>query len=96
MPILGCRVVSYLIWIHVLDLNPQCSGLKELNCVFLQVVKNILELKDEQLAVQMDAQDALWGETGTLFLSVRYICFLTSFYLWVLWNHDNCVFKAHT
>uniref|UniRef100_H3CVQ8 Tetratricopeptide repeat, ankyrin repeat and coiled-coil containing 1 n=1 Tax=Tetraodon nigroviridis TaxID=99883 RepID=H3CVQ8_TETNG len=29
-----------------------------------QVVKNILELKDEQLAVQMDAQDALWGETA--------------------------------
>lgn len=51
----------------------QCRGQKELNCVFLQVVKNILELKDEQLAVQMDAQDALWGETGTLFLSVRQI-----------------------
>lgn len=54
-----------------MDPNPQCRGQKELKCVFLQVVKNILELKDEQLAVQMDAQDALWGETGTLFLSVR-------------------------
>lgn len=32
------------------------------------MVKNILDLKDEQLAVQMDAQDTLWGETGTLFL----------------------------
>uniref|UniRef100_A0A674N020 Tetratricopeptide repeat, ankyrin repeat and coiled-coil containing 1 n=1 Tax=Takifugu rubripes TaxID=31033 RepID=A0A674N020_TAKRU len=29
-----------------------------------QVVKNILDLKDEQLAVQMDAQDTLWGETA--------------------------------
>lgn len=63
--------VSCLIWIQVVDPNPKCRGQKELNCVFLQVVKNILELKDEQLAVQMDAQDALWGETGTLFLSVR-------------------------
>ncbi|XP_028999873.1 protein TANC1-like isoform X2 [Betta splendens] len=28
-----------------------------------QVVKSILDLKDEQLAVQMDAHDSLWGET---------------------------------
>uniref|UniRef100_A0A3P9B9N6 Tetratricopeptide repeat, ankyrin repeat and coiled-coil containing 1a n=1 Tax=Maylandia zebra TaxID=106582 RepID=A0A3P9B9N6_9CICH len=29
-----------------------------------QVVKSLLDLKDEQLAVQMDAHDSLWGETG--------------------------------
>ncbi|CAI5645139.1 unnamed protein product [Oreochromis niloticus] len=28
-----------------------------------QVVKSLLDLKDEQLAVQMDAHDSLWGET---------------------------------
>ncbi|XP_043999503.1 protein TANC1-like [Gambusia affinis] len=28
-----------------------------------QVVKSFLDLKDEQLAVQMDAHDSLWGET---------------------------------
>uniref|UniRef100_A0AAX7SLX2 Tetratricopeptide repeat, ankyrin repeat and coiled-coil containing 1a n=1 Tax=Astatotilapia calliptera TaxID=8154 RepID=A0AAX7SLX2_ASTCA len=28
------------------------------------VVKSLLDLKDEQLAVQMDAHDSLWGETG--------------------------------
>uniref|UniRef100_A0AAQ5YQG3 Tetratricopeptide repeat, ankyrin repeat and coiled-coil containing 1a n=1 Tax=Amphiprion ocellaris TaxID=80972 RepID=A0AAQ5YQG3_AMPOC len=28
-----------------------------------QVVKSMLDLKDEQLAVQMDAHDSLWGET---------------------------------
>uniref|UniRef100_A0A3P8WG48 Tetratricopeptide repeat, ankyrin repeat and coiled-coil containing 1a n=1 Tax=Cynoglossus semilaevis TaxID=244447 RepID=A0A3P8WG48_CYNSE len=28
-----------------------------------QVVKSLLDLKDEQLAVQMEAQDSLWGET---------------------------------
>lgn len=26
---------------------------------------SLLDLKDEQLAVQMDAHDSLWGETGT-------------------------------
>uniref|UniRef100_A0A8C5H1Y6 Protein TANC1-like n=1 Tax=Gouania willdenowi TaxID=441366 RepID=A0A8C5H1Y6_GOUWI len=30
----------------------------------IQVVKSLLDLKDEQLAVQMDAHDSLWGETG--------------------------------
>ncbi|CAB1426187.1 unnamed protein product, partial [Pleuronectes platessa] len=30
---------------------------------FLQVVRSLLDLKDEQLAVQMDAHDSLWGET---------------------------------
>lgn len=29
-----------------------------------QVVKSLLDLKDEQLAVQMDAHDSLWGETA--------------------------------
>ncbi|KAG8001303.1 Protein TANC1, partial [Nibea albiflora] len=29
----------------------------------IQVVKSLLDLKDEQLAVQMDAHDSLWGET---------------------------------
>ncbi|XP_047218740.1 protein TANC1-like isoform X2 [Girardinichthys multiradiatus] len=29
----------------------------------MQVVKSFLDLKDEQLAVQMDAHDSLWGET---------------------------------
>ncbi|KAM9765168.1 protein TANC1-like [Menidia menidia] len=29
----------------------------------MQVVKSLLDLKDEQLAVQMDAHDSLWGET---------------------------------
>ncbi|MED6276614.1 hypothetical protein CHARACLAT_004780, partial [Characodon lateralis] len=29
----------------------------------VQVVKSFLDLKDEQLAVQMDAHDSLWGET---------------------------------
>ncbi|XP_069381771.1 protein TANC1-like [Paralichthys olivaceus] len=28
-----------------------------------QVVRSLLDLKDEQLAVQMDAHDSLWGET---------------------------------
>uniref|UniRef100_A0A672YEZ9 Tetratricopeptide repeat, ankyrin repeat and coiled-coil containing 1a n=1 Tax=Sphaeramia orbicularis TaxID=375764 RepID=A0A672YEZ9_9TELE len=28
-----------------------------------QVVKSLLDLKDEQLAVQMDSHDSLWGET---------------------------------
>ncbi|XP_028256866.1 protein TANC1-like [Parambassis ranga] len=28
-----------------------------------QVLKSLLDLKDEQLAVQMDAHDSLWGET---------------------------------
>lgn len=32
---------------------------------------SLLDLKDEQLAVQMDAHDSLWGETGTFSLSVR-------------------------
>lgn len=44
---------------------------RTVNCVFLQVVKSMLDLKDEQLAVQMDAHDSLWGETGTFLLSVR-------------------------
>lgn len=61
-------MVSCLIWSQVVEPNPQYGREKELNCVFLQVVKNLLDLKDEQLAVQMDAQDTLWGETGTLFL----------------------------
>ncbi|CAJ1049513.1 protein TANC1-like [Xyrichtys novacula] len=30
----------------------------------IQVVKSLLDLKDEQLAVQMDAHDSLWGETA--------------------------------
>ncbi|XP_070687933.1 protein TANC1-like [Pempheris klunzingeri] len=30
----------------------------------MQVVKSLLDLKDEQLAVQMDAHDSLWGETA--------------------------------
>ncbi|KAM8878002.1 protein TANC1-like isoform 1-T1 [Synchiropus picturatus] len=34
-----------------------------LECVFLQVVRSLLDLKDEHLAVQMDAHDSLWGET---------------------------------
>lgn len=38
---------------------------------FLQVVKSLLDLKDEQLAVQMDAHDSLWGETGAFLLSNR-------------------------
>lgn len=59
-------MVSCLIWSQVVEANPQYRREKELNCVFLQVVKNIVDLKDEQLAVQMDAQDTLWGETGTL------------------------------
>ncbi|KAM3625654.1 uncharacterized protein V6R79_015544 [Siganus canaliculatus] len=29
-----------------------------------QVVKSLLDLKDEQLTVQMDAHDSLWGETA--------------------------------
>ncbi|TMS12813.1 Protein TANC1 [Larimichthys crocea] len=29
----------------------------------IQVVKSLLDLKDEQLSVQMDAHDSLWGET---------------------------------
>ncbi|XP_044058936.1 protein TANC1-like isoform X2 [Siniperca chuatsi] len=29
-----------------------------------QVVKSLLDLKDEQLAVQMDTHDSLWGETA--------------------------------
>ncbi|XP_029353253.1 protein TANC1-like [Echeneis naucrates] len=29
----------------------------------MQVVKSLLDLKDEQLAVQMDVHDSLWGET---------------------------------
>ncbi|KAM9409991.1 protein TANC1-like [Pholidichthys leucotaenia] len=29
----------------------------------MQVVKSLLDLKDEQLAVQMDTHDSLWGET---------------------------------
>lgn len=37
----------------------------------LQVVKSLLDLKDEQLAVQMDTHDTLWGETGTFLLSVK-------------------------
>lgn len=44
------------------------------NCLgffFLQVVKSLLDLKDEQLAVQMEAQDSLWGETGAFLLSIR-------------------------
>lgn len=59
-------MVSCLIWSQVVEATPHDRREKELNCVFLQVVKNILDLKDEQLAVQMDAQDTLWGETGTL------------------------------
>lgn len=75
--------------------NPRYRREKELNCVFLQVVKNILDLKDEQLAVQMDAQDTLWGETGTLFLLSDKFSFLTYFCLWVPWSHDKCGFKPH-
>ncbi|XP_067352202.1 protein TANC1-like isoform X1 [Channa argus] len=33
-----------------------------------QVVKSMLDLKDEQLAVQMDAHDSLWGETAAALL----------------------------
>lgn len=35
---------------------------------FVQVVKSLLDFKDEQLSVQMDAHDTLWGETGTFLL----------------------------
>lgn len=34
----------------------------------VQVVKSLLDFKDEQLAVQMDSHDSLWGETGTFLL----------------------------
>lgn len=37
-------------------------------CFFVQVVKSLLDFKDEQLSVQMDAHDTLWGETGTFLL----------------------------
>lgn len=37
----------------------------------VQVVKSLLDFKDEQLAVQMDSHDSLWGETGTFLLSLR-------------------------
>lgn len=36
-------------------------------------MKSFLDLKDEQLAVQMDAHDSLWGETGAFLLSVTKI-----------------------
>lgn len=53
----------------------QGSNRRLSNCVisFLQVVKSFLDLKDEQLAVQMDAHDSLWGETGAFLLSVTKI-----------------------
>lgn len=50
-----------------------------LNCVFLQVVKSLLDLKDEQLAVQMDAHDSLWGETGAFLHQSDKFSFLTYF-----------------
>lgn len=39
----------------------------------MQVVKSLLDFKDEQLAVQMDSHDSLWGETGTFLLLLRQI-----------------------
>lgn len=39
----------------------------------VQVVKSLLDFKDEQLAVQMDSHDSLWGETGTVLLLLRWI-----------------------
>lgn len=37
----------------------------------VQVVKSLLDFKDEQLAVQLDSHDSLWGETGRLLLVHR-------------------------
>lgn len=36
------------------------------------MVKTILDLKDEQLAVQMDAHDSLWGETGAFQINLAF------------------------
>lgn len=36
------------------------------------MVKSILDLKDEQLAVQMDAHDSLWGETGAFQINLAF------------------------
>lgn len=56
------------LWVSFFSVQQDCKIV-----IFLQVVKSLLDLKDEQLAVQMDAQDSLWGETGAFLLSVRYI-----------------------
>ncbi|CAL9701468.1 unnamed protein product [Knipowitschia caucasica] len=44
----------------------------------IQVVRSLLDLKDEQLAVQMDAHDSLWGETGARLLLSSFSVFAYS------------------
>ena len=44
-----------------------------------QVAKSLLELKDDDLAVQIDAPDTLWGETGTVhfpFVCIIMLCII--------------------
>lgn len=41
--------------------------------VFWQVLEGLLMLNNE-LTVQIDAHDTLWGETGTCFFSLCYFC----------------------
>lgn len=64
-----CGFLSVGALVFFLHCKPAIQRTVKLCC--LQVVKSLLDLKDEQLAVQMDAHDSLWGETGKFLLSVR-------------------------
>lgn len=65
-----CSQGLSVFWFSFQTASQQHKGL--LNCVFLQVVKSLLDLQDEQLALQMDAHDSLWGETGEFQINLAF------------------------
>lgn len=53
----------------------------------------MLDLKDEQLAVQMDSHDSLWGETGEFQINLAFSPL--SVHHWFMLKGFRVAFQAH-